>query len=110
VWLGWDRRREFGPGFFGSCSVGYFLPVLTVGQIKRERRKLNMRPESRFSFRRLMLAIGLTLVVFGLYPYWWLDILTRLQGGRPGNEGEGMGGIAGHHRTAAAKSAVSLMV
>jgi hypothetical protein len=40
-----------------------------------------------------MLAIGLTLVVFGLYPYWWLDVLTRLQGGRAGNEGEGMGGF-----------------
>jgi hypothetical protein len=52
-----------------------------------------MRPESRFSFRRLMLAIGLTLVVFGLYPYWWLDIAARLQGDRPGNEGEGMGGF-----------------
>ena len=52
-----------------------------------------MRPESRFSLRRLLLAIGMTSVVFGLYPYWWLDILTRIQGGRPGNEGEGMGGF-----------------
>jgi len=54
---------------------------------------MTMKPESRFSLRRLMLAIGMTLVVFGLYPYWWLDILTRIQGGRPGNEGEGMGGF-----------------
>ena len=50
-----------------------------------------MKPESRFLLRRLLLAIGMTLVVFGLYPYWWLDIVTRIQGGRPGNEGEGMG-------------------
>ena len=54
---------------------------------------MTVKPESRFSLRRLMLAIGMTLVVFGLYPYWWLDILTRIQGGRPGNEGEGMGGF-----------------
>ena len=52
-----------------------------------------MRPESRFSLHRLLLSIGVTLVIFGLYPYWWLDIVTRIQGGRPGNEGEGMGGF-----------------
>jgi len=55
---------------------------------------MTVKPESRFSLRRLMLAIGMTLVVFGLYPYWWLDILIRPQGGRPGNEGEGMGGFS----------------
>jgi len=28
-----------------------------------------------------------------LFPWWWLGIWTRLNGGRPGNEGEGMGGF-----------------
>ena len=34
-------------------------------------------------------------VVAGLtiFPWWWLDILTRMNGERPGNEGEGMGGF-----------------
>ena len=34
-------------------------------------------------------------VVAGLtiFPWWWLDILTRMNGQRPGNEGEGMGGF-----------------
>ncbi len=33
------------------------------------------------------------LVAFSAWPYWWLDIVTRLNGERPGNEGEGMGGF-----------------
>ena len=33
------------------------------------------------------------MVTITLYPYWWLDILTRLKGERPGNEGEGMMGF-----------------
>ena len=32
-------------------------------------------------------------VPFTVWPYWWLDILTRYQGKRPGNEGEGMAGF-----------------
>jgi hypothetical protein len=52
-----------------------------------------MRPKFRFPLRRLLLSIGMTLVIFGLYPYWWLDVVTRLQGGRAGNEGEGMTGF-----------------
>ena len=27
-----------------------------------------------------------------VFPGWWLDLLTRLSGGRPGNEGVGLGG------------------
>lgn len=33
------------------------------------------------------------VVAFSAYPYWWLDIVTRMNGERPGNEGEGMGGF-----------------
>ena len=28
-----------------------------------------------------------------IFPWWWLGILTWLNGGRPGNEGEGLGGF-----------------
>ena len=33
------------------------------------------------------------VVAFSAWPYWWLDIVTRMNGERPGNEGEGMGGF-----------------
>lgn len=35
----------------------------------------------------IWVAAGLTI-----FPWWWLDIITRMNGERPGNEGEGMGG------------------
>ncbi len=50
-------------------------------------------PASKFSLRRLLLVIGTTMVVFGLFPWWWLYITIWLSGGRPGNEGEGMTGF-----------------
>ena len=33
------------------------------------------------------------VAALNIYPCWWLGILSRLKGERPGNEGEGMGGF-----------------
>jgi hypothetical protein len=33
------------------------------------------------------------VALLSVFPWWWLGISTRLQGGRPGNEGEGMLGF-----------------
>jgi hypothetical protein len=33
------------------------------------------------------------VAVSTIFPWWWMDILVWSSGGRPGNEGEGMGGF-----------------
>jgi hypothetical protein len=32
------------------------------------------------------------VAILTVFPWWWLSVLTRMSGGRPGNEGDGMGG------------------
>ena len=41
---------------------------------------------------RFLMILGWAMMIVGLFPFWGLGAWTRLHGGRPGNEGDGMAG------------------
>ena len=71
--------------------------MLLTGVV-RSRRRANgsIPPMPSRGMMRLAKAWRVLIWIFTVatvFPWWWLGILTRLSGGRPGNEGEGLGGF-----------------
>jgi hypothetical protein len=70
--------------------------MLFVGLFRFIRRFVIVGPlvsaEQASRFEKAWRVCVWVVTVATVYPWWWLDILTRSNGERPSNEGEGMGG------------------
>ena len=102
LWYG-QANRWFPAQFellliFSPALVVLGGVLLLVALFRIARRLLPVRSAmavpSRLTVRfekawRIFVWVAAVLTIF---PWWWLGILTWLSGGRPGNEGEGMGG------------------
>ena len=69
--------------------MGFVLTIVGLCKSLRLNPSDNLRRRINLASRILLSLI----VVITVWPYWWLDIWTRWNGERPGNEGEGVFGF-----------------